>query len=185
MLFSWWKSRRRRKLIERPFPDEWRSSLERNFVHWALLDDQEKLRMQHLLQVLLDEKPWTGCGGLLMTDEIRVSIAAQAALLILSIPHDYYDNVESILVYPSSYMLPRARAMGPRLLAEETIAVQGSAHYGGPVVLSWDSARSGGRTTGTTSSITSLRTSSTCSMAWSMERPSSRAGASFAPGCRS
>jgi Mlc titration factor MtfA (ptsG expression regulator) len=145
MLFSWWKSRRRRKVIERPFPDEWVGLLARNFPHWALLDEQEQLRLQHLVQVLLDEKSWTGCGGLAMTDEIRLRVAAQAALLILSIPHDYYDNVESILVYPSSYMLPRARAVGPRLLAEEKLAVQGSAHHGGPVVLSWDSARSGGR----------------------------------------
>ena len=145
MLFSWWKSRRRRRVMDAPFPAEWLAILERDFAHYALLSADEKARLLHIVQVLLDEKTFTGCGGLEMTDEIRVAIAAQAALLILCLPHDYYENVDSILVYPQSYVLPRTRPTGVGLFTEEKLAVQGSAHHGGPVVLSWDSARGGGR----------------------------------------
>lgn len=130
--------------MEQPFPAEWRAILQKDFAHFALLDDDEKDRLVHVVQVLLDEKTFTGCGGLEMSDAIRINIAAQAALLILCLPHDYYENVDSILVYPSSYVLPRSRPTGVRLFTEEKIPVQGSAHYGGPVVLSWDSARVGG-----------------------------------------
>ena len=48
------------------------------------------------------EKHWEGCGGLVLTDEIKLCISAQACLLTLNLPHDFYPNVESILVYPSA-----------------------------------------------------------------------------------
>lgn len=144
MVFGWFKRRRRQRVAERPFPDAWVGILEQNFAHWALLSDDERQRLRDLIQVLLEEKSWQGCGGLTLTDEIRVSIAAQAALLLLAIEHDYYDNVDSILVYPSGYVIPRAKVEGG-VVSEEQLAVQGSAHHGGPIVLAWDSARGGGR----------------------------------------
>ena len=145
MVFGWFKSRRRRKLVERPFPDDWVRILAKNFRHWEFLDEQERARLGDIIQVLVEEKTWQGCGGLELTDEIRVSIAAQAALLLLGIEHDYYENVESILVYPSSYVLPRNQMQEGGVVRDEGVAVLGSAHQRGPVVLSWDSALGGGR----------------------------------------
>lgn len=145
MVFGWFKKRRRQRVMDTPFPEAWVRILEQDFAHWQLLDPQERTVLQDIVQVLIDEKSWEGCGGLEMTDEIRVCIAAQAALLLLAIEHDYYRNVESILVYPSGYVLPRASAVGGGVVAEERVAVLGSAHHGGPVILSWDSARGGGR----------------------------------------
>ena len=145
MVFGWFKSRRRRKIVEHPFPEAWFAFLEKNFQHWAFLDEEERERLRGILQVLIDEKNWQGCGGLQLTDEIQVSIAAQAALLLLGIEHDYYENVESILVYPSGYVLPRTRVEDGGVVLDDPVAVLGSAHQGGPVVLSWDSALGGGR----------------------------------------
>lgn len=144
MVFGWFKSRRRRKLVECPFPNDWEQILVKNFRHWAFLDEQERARLCDIIQVLVEEKTWQGCGGLELTDEIRVSIAAQAALLLLGIEHDYYENVESILVYPSGYVLPRS-SVQQGVVRDERVAVLGSAHQNGPIVLSWDSALGGGR----------------------------------------
>jgi Mlc titration factor MtfA (ptsG expression regulator) len=145
MVFGWFKSRRRRKIVERPFPDAWVKVLAENFRHWEFLDEPQRARLCDIIHVLIEEKNWQGCGGLELTDEIRVSIAAQAALLLLGIEHDYYDNVHSILVYPSGYILPRTRIEQGGVVRDEQAAVLGSAHQGGPVVLSWDSALGGGR----------------------------------------
>ena len=144
MVFSWLKKRRRRKIAAPALPAAWSSILEKNFQHWTLLDAKDKLTLEDIVQVLVEEKHWEGCGRLEMTEEIKVTIAAQAGLLLLAIEHDYYQNVDSILVYPSSYKLPRSRQIGAAV-AEEQTAVLGSAHHGGPVVLAWDSARQGGR----------------------------------------
>jgi Mlc titration factor MtfA (ptsG expression regulator) len=145
MVFSWFKGRRRKKLGEQPFPAAWTVHLERNFAHWGRLTPAERSRLEDIVQVLVEEKHWEGCGGLEITDEIRVTIAAQAGVLLLGMDHDYYDNVDSILVYPSGYSLPRTASGPGGVVGDDALAVLGSAHYGGPVVLSWDAARSGGR----------------------------------------
>jgi Mlc titration factor MtfA (ptsG expression regulator) len=145
MVFGWFKKRRRQRVIAAPFPEAWVRILEQDFAHWQYLDDDERSRLEHVIQVLIAEKTWEGCGGLQMTDEIRVCIAAQAALLLLEIDHDYYRNVDSILVYPSGYVLPRATSIGGGAVAEEQVPVLGSARLGGPVILAWDSVREGGR----------------------------------------
>src|SRR5207344_3428534 len=95
-----------------------------------------------LTQVLIAQKTWEGCGGLEVTDEMRVTIAAQACLLVLELPHRMYRDVDSILVYPSAVMRP-ARAPGvfvlsPDLVASGPVALIGEAHLRGPVVLAWD-----------------------------------------------
>ncbi|WP_437593589.1 zinc-dependent peptidase [Sorangium sp. So ce1000] len=73
--------RRRRDAVRRaPFPPAWREILDRNVPCFGRLpaDDQQEL-LAHI-QVFLDEKPFEGCGGLEITDEIRVTVAAQACL---------------------------------------------------------------------------------------------------------
>ena len=102
-------------------------------------EEQGKLRVH--TRVFVEEKSWEGCGGLTMTDEMRVNIGAQACLLILNLHHDYYHRVESILVYPSGYRRPTARGV----VTEHDAGFSGEAMLGGPVVLAWDAAFEGGR----------------------------------------
>jgi len=112
-MFHWLRDHRRAEARKRPFPPEWEVFMHTNVAHYCVLDDAERAELRAMMQVFLDEKNWEGCGGLDLTDEIRVTIAAQACLLQLGLPHDYYRNVESILVYPSTVVPPRAP---PRLL---------------------------------------------------------------------
>lgn len=105
------------------------------------LDARGRRRIEDDLRVLVEEKEWEGCGGLEMTDEIRVTIAAQACLLILNIEHDYFNRVTSILVYPAAYKTMPSR--GPDGVVREGQTNLGEAWLRGPVVLSWDDARHG------------------------------------------
>ena len=111
-MFGWFTNYKRRKLIKAPFPSEWEDIVRRNMTPYCMLDDAERKRLRELIQIFIAEKSWEGCGGLELTDEIRVTISAQACLLILNLPHNFYENVETIIVYPSEVVLPERK---PRL----------------------------------------------------------------------
>src|SRR3954454_12269870 len=103
MLFSWLRNRRRRALVAQPFAPEWLEHLRRNVPYYAYLTEAEQAKLRDDLRVFVAEKNWEGCGGLTVTDEMKVTIAAQACVLLLGIEHDYFSRVLSILVYPSAY----------------------------------------------------------------------------------
>lgn len=97
------------------------------------------------MQVLLAEKNFEGCGGLELTDEIRVTIAAHACLLLLHRTTDYYPKLTSILVYPSGYTVPGDRYVGGDLWEEGGQDLLGhTERHMRSLVLAWDVARQGG-----------------------------------------
>lgn len=119
-----------------------------NVGHYCELDDAERAELRAMIQVFLHEKHWEGCGGLDLTDEIRLTISAQACLLLLGLPHNYYRNVESILVYPSTVVPPEQKpgvfefVAGP---VEAPNSLLGQAFKQGPVILVWDAVLHGAR----------------------------------------
>ena len=144
MLFDWLfrpsRHAARRELLAQPFPADWLPVL-RGLKFYASLDERGQERIRDDLRVLVDEKDWEGCGGLELTDQIRVTIAAQASLLLLNIEHEYYKHVHSILIYPSAYRTaPQRDAAG---VVHEGQANLGEAWQRGPVVLAWDAALGG------------------------------------------
>lgn len=144
MIFSWLRRRRRLNLLAQPFPEPWLAILERNFVYYSYLSTAEQARLRDIVRVLVAEKNWEGCGGLEMTDEIKVTVAAQAAVLLLGMEHDYFPNVLSVLVYPRPFVAPRRHFVGNIELDEESDLL-GEAAYRGAVVLSWKEVRRDGR----------------------------------------
>ena len=92
----------------------------------------------------MSEKHFEGCGGLELTDEIRLTIAAQACLLLLHRDTDYYPNLTSILVYPSGYTAHDERYIGGGIWEEGPQDRLGhTAHNLRALVLAWDAARRG------------------------------------------
>jgi Mlc titration factor MtfA (ptsG expression regulator) len=147
-MFHWFIDRRRRKLIRAAFPSLWEDIIRRNVAHYCMLEDTERAHLRALVQVFITEKNWEGAGGLELTDEIRVTISAQACLLLLGLPHNYYQNVKSIIVYPST-VVPPQRKPG---FFENTFApvelehpIIGQAFQHGPLIIIWDAALRGGR----------------------------------------
>ena len=145
MLFSWLKRRRRKKLLAVPFPDEWLRCLDRNVRQYACLRADQQDRLRDLLRVFAAERTWVGCAGFVVTDEVRVTIAAQACLLLLGIEGDWcFDSLRSLLVYPDAMALPPAM-QGHQVIVDEGLPISGQAWYRGPVILSWHHALMGGR----------------------------------------
>jgi Mlc titration factor MtfA (ptsG expression regulator) len=140
-MFGLFRNRRREKLRTRPFPPEWAAILERNMPLYGRLSPEDKRELQGHIQIFLAEKDFEGCGGLEITDEIRVTIAAQACILLLHRDTDYYPGLYSILVYPSAYVA-EARTLSPGgFVTEGPQARLGEAWEHGPVILSWDDVR--------------------------------------------
>jgi MtfA peptidase len=144
MTFGFSKERRRQQLKAKPFPPAWRSMINRNFPMFRRLPRADQIELLGHVQVFLAEKRFEGCGGLELTDEIRVIIAAQACLLLLHRETDYYPQLTSILVYPSSYIAHETRHLGVNVWEESDEHRLG--HTGrrlGSLVLAWDDVRRG------------------------------------------
>lgn len=140
-MFDWFAKRRRRNIVRAPFPSEWADITYRHIAQYRLLTADERDRLHSLIQVFIAEKSWEGCGGLKLTDEIRVTISAGACLLTLNLPDSFYENVETIIVYPDDLVLPE-RKLGFFEMALEPVEpegpVTGQAFEQGPLIFSWD-----------------------------------------------
>jgi Mlc titration factor MtfA (ptsG expression regulator) len=139
-VFSYFKNRRREKVRQDHFPDSWEQVLRDNVAVYSRLPNDLRTQLKERVLVFLDEKQFEACGGLEITDEIRVTIAGQACLLLLNRETDFYPSLKSILVYPNSYSHPKdEHEPNDRGGAE----VLGESWQFGPVVLSWDTAKHG------------------------------------------
>lgn len=143
MIFAWLRRRRRRKILSQPFPETWRALLEQNVWHYSSLTADEQQKLCDDLRIFLAEKYWEGCGGLQINDEIKVTISALACLLVLAVEHNFYRQVQSILVYPTKYAVPNSRPNEAGLVTMEPQGRLGEAWYRGPVILSWDDVLAG------------------------------------------
>ena len=141
MLLTWWRNRKRRKLLSTPFPERWEPILHANCRHFARLTPDQQQRLRNDLRILVAEKHWEGCNGLVITDEIQVTIAAHAALMGLGFHATPFDRLASILVYPDTFVAKRTTRMAGGTFLESDEPRLGEAWYQGPVILVWREIR--------------------------------------------
>lgn len=137
LIFSWLRARRRKRWRESPFPDSWSETLERNVSPFRELTDDVQDQLRQFIQVFIREKNWEGCGGFVVTDEVKVTISGWVGILVLGRQPEYFDHVLSILVYPSAYRAPVKIPTGGGVILEGQSSREGEAWYRGPVILSW------------------------------------------------
>lgn len=125
-------------MITKPFPSEWVGIIQRTVPFYARLSVDDQRELKGHIQVFLAEKRFEGCGGLTITDEIRVTIAAYACVLLLHRETDYYPLLVTILVYPHPFVVSRYQAgpAGQVIEADQELAGESWRH--GNVVLAWD-----------------------------------------------
>jgi len=129
---------RRRTPIE--LPDDWEDQVAAHVVRWWDFAVEDRTRLRDLMVRLLGEKRWEGARGFELTEQMRLVIASQAALLILGLDFEHYRKVSTIIVHPTTMVLTGERA-GPAsgLVTDEPLPILGqAAHAEGPVVIAWD-----------------------------------------------
>lgn len=141
-MFGLFRNRRRKRLRSQPFPSDWLTILQKHTSIYNRLPQADQWELQGHMQVFLAEKQFEGCGGLDLTDEIKVTIAAQACLLLLHRETDYYPRLITILVYPHAYVAKSVQPIGGGVVLEGETARLGEAWKDG-MVLSWDDVRRG------------------------------------------
>ena len=141
MLRSW----HRRQLCRQPFPAAWQQILAANLPLYGRLPQTARTALEKHVRVFLDEKHFEGCGGLEVTEEMRVTVAGHACLLLLHDPDGYYPRLGTVVLYPVSFATP-IRATNHLGVVTETVEERlGESWEEGTVVLAWDSIREIGR----------------------------------------
>lgn len=125
------RPRLRRRLLDDPFPDEWRRTLERRYDHYRRLPPDLRRRFEDDLRVFLAETRITGVETE-VTDELRLLVSASAVTLSVGWPEFEWDAVTEVLLYPQDF---------GRDYSFEGGDLAGQAHPWGTVILSAPSLR--------------------------------------------
>ena len=144
----WWLERQRQRLRAQPFPAPWREILKQRMPYVRTMPADLQLQLKQHIQVFLAEKTFIGCSGLVLTDEMRVTIAAHACLLILNRSCGYYPHLRQILVYPDSFVVERVHTDGSGIAHQERRVLAGESWSQGQVILSWQDTLAGAAVTG-------------------------------------
>lgn len=136
----YWKEYKRNRIKKAGLPPEHRSILERNVSHYRKMPIALRKQLEELVAVFLNEKEFEGCGGLEIDDEIKVTIAGQACLLLLNRKTDIYPTLYSVLIYPSAYFAKTKRKIAGQVVEDEDIRL-GESWCGGSVVIAWDEVK--------------------------------------------
>jgi len=144
-MFDWWRRLSRAEAISAEFPAEFRELILRRVPCAKLFTEDELSKLEALVRIFNSEKTFEAAGGLTLTEEMRIVIAARACLLVVhrvELDSPLYPDLMTVLVYPSSYRVRRQRREGYVML-EGDEARLGESWSHGLVVLSWDAVVSG------------------------------------------
>jgi len=137
------RRRRLRRLAAEPVPPAWAKILQENVPIYRRMPDDLKAELRRRLKVFMAERRFEGCRGLEMTDTIRITIAAQACVLLVGRKDAYRPTLTVILVYPHRYIAPALRTQYPHISMPEERLGESWGH--GTVVLAWDEVKQGPR----------------------------------------
>lgn len=145
-LWQAWRERAEaRAVARRPIPDDlWKRTLVR-YPFLKQRDPAGQAELRRLTSLFLDRKEFSAAGGLRMTNDVVVAIAAQAVLPVLKLGLDRYDGFVGIVVHPHAVRVRREHLDEDGVQHEYDDELAGEAMEGGPVMLSWTDVRSAGR----------------------------------------
>ncbi len=125
------------------FPHQWEIVINNNLPLYGYLPEPLKRQLYLLINSFVHRKKFYGCQGLEITDEIKITIAAQACLLLLNRQSDEFSNLKSVLVYPAAFIARREVVGDNGLHSMECSGLAGESWQQGKVILSWDDVKKG------------------------------------------
>jgi hypothetical protein len=134
---------KRNSIKQKPFTKAWRKIIQRRMPYFNQMPADLQLQLKQHIQIFISEKKFIGCNGINITDEIKVTIAAQACLLLLNKNTNYYPKLRTILVYPSAFIKKQQQLNVDGTHSIESIALTGESWGFGRIVLSWQDSLAG------------------------------------------
>jgi hypothetical protein len=132
------RARRHRQAAAAPLAPSRLAAVQRNVPIRARLPAQLRERLDGLVAAFVAEKTFVGCNGLTVTDDMRVTIAAHACVLVLGRPHDLYPSLQSILIYPTPFWVEEEDEDESGLVTRRRHVLAGQAWDASRIVLSWE-----------------------------------------------
>ena len=144
-MFSWWQRwQRGRTLEKRAIPDAlWQATLER-FPFLTRSSAADLVRLREFATLFLAQKEFSGAGGLEVTDEMAVAIAAQACVPVLELGLECYAGFIGIVVHPDAVAARREVTDEAGVVHHYVEELSGEAMEGGPLMLSWSDVAEAG-----------------------------------------
>lgn len=137
------RARRRRRELREPFPAAWRTLLAARVPLFRRLPPALLPQVELAARRLLSRVSFIGCGGLEVTDDMRLIVAAQAAVLVANRDPHAYDALYSVLIYPSEFVVEDRIEDEYGLVTEGSRALSGQTIDVSRIVLSWDDIEAG------------------------------------------
>ena len=138
------RDRRRDALRRRPLPAHWIDILRSQVPLYNRLPEPLRTQLHEHVQVLLAEKDFHGAAGFRVTESMRLIVAAQAALLLLNRPVEYFPELYSIVLHPARFLVDRQTWDAAGLQHSDRQVLSGESWEQGQLVLSWDDSLHGG-----------------------------------------
>ncbi|MFT5283489.1 MAG: Mlc titration factor MtfA (ptsG expression regulator) [Kangiellaceae bacterium] len=139
----YWLEYKRNEARRLPFKKHWRKIIQQRMPYFKTMPAHLQLQLKQHIQVFLLEKRFVGYNGITISDEIKVTIAAQACLLLLNRKTHYYPKLKTILVYPRAFVKQQQSANADGVHFTQKIALAGESWSFGKIVLSWQDTLSG------------------------------------------
>lgn len=133
-----WPAFRLRRALERAFPAHFSKILRKNIPAYSRMPADLQLQLKRRIKQFLHEKKFIGCAGFVITDEVRVTIAGKASMLLLNRPSTVYPDLKTILVYPSAFIAPRLEMELGGVVTHANQTLSGESWSDGRVILAWD-----------------------------------------------
>lgn len=143
----YWIDYQRNKIRQQPFKKQWRHIIQQRMPYFKKMPTDLQLQLKDHIKVFLAEKNFIGCNGVIITDEIKVTIAAQACLLLLNRKTNFYPKLQTILVYPRAFIKEQKERQENGLLYTQNVALAGESWDFGKIVLSWQDTLDGAKIT--------------------------------------
>ena len=138
-----WRHWQRVRLRRGVFPPVWRALLRRHVPLVSRLPANLQLRLKQDMLVFLAEKPFLGCAGLVVTDAMRVTVAALACMPLLGARRGYYPALQRVLLYPGAFVAQQGQVGEDGVHSAEWQALLGQSWAQGQVLLSWADVQQG------------------------------------------
>jgi Mlc titration factor MtfA (ptsG expression regulator) len=141
--WRWWQRKHRERLLQTPLTDHQCAIVAKQVPLTKSLPGELRASLAGKINLFLDQVEFVGCDGLIVTEEMKLSIAAQACLLVVN-SDTWYDNLTTILVYPNAFKSHHSERKGYVVSERETVRT-GESWSRGPVILSWVHSQLGAR----------------------------------------
>jgi Mlc titration factor MtfA (ptsG expression regulator) len=137
----WSKRQKQDRLLAAELSEHQRSIVDQQVPLTRKLPTELRRKLEGKINLFVDQIEFIGRNGLEVTEEMRLSIAAQACLLVVN-TDTWYEHLRTILIYPGAFKSKRSQRSG-YVVTEREIVRTGESWARGPVILSWSHAREG------------------------------------------